>query len=56
MKHLLIADAFVTAFIGSLRAQHNLWQMGRHLERIKQAPPGAYTYGGSRLRIWHLWL
>lgn len=50
---LLLAEAFASGFYGSLRAQHNLWQMGRTLDRMTREGPA--PYGALHQRIWHLW-
>lgn len=50
MRRLLIAEAFATGFIASLRTQHNLWHLRRIIDR------GHMVYGDPAMRIWHLWV
>lgn len=58
---VLVAEAFLSGFIGSLRAQYNLWHLGKTLGRIKNLPltpdgKAGTIYGARTQRIWHLWI
>lgn len=50
MRRLLIAEAFATGFIASLRYQHACWHLSRIIGREHA------VYGDLRMRLWHLWL
>lgn len=55
MTPILIVEAFLSGFIGSLQESYAWWHLNRQAAR-NRARPGAPKLGDLRQRIWHLWI